>query len=1110
MKKYLLILSCMCLQTVFAQTNIAVPSYANSTNTFNASTGNIKFYLNGVSQTLAVGRGANAVCFYGSDMFVAMDDNLGTKGIIWYANVSFTSGSFSSNAPVILSNGQGTFSVATDASGNIYSANNNGTITKFIRSNSAPNYSAASVVNTSFWSNGGFAETSGVFVDNETQTLWVVSYANNQGAVVKLSDFDFADGFGNNTKIKRFADNNVPNSLMQKPEGIAKDASGNIWIANNNNNYVLRLNNSVVTSFINDLNAEDYSFITLNNTQLNDFAVSSSGHQLGGLIYDNLYSSKMYVNDQLNNGNTFVYSFIANNLNPNFSATTMSQIFPGAGQCAIIPCALLPSPSNPTASGATINSGQTTTLTASNCAADQTYLWKQGPLIVGTNAIYTTPTLNSSTNYTVFCVRGGTCQSAGLTVAVTVNVASITVTANPTTVCDGSYSQLTVSGCAGNITWNTGQTSTTFYAYPSINTTYTATCSAGGSASTTVTVKPNPSPTITSSVPTTISDCGNNEVVYLHTNETTTLTATGCTGTVTWDDYTTTSTGNSLVVTAPSLEVGVNGMKYININCLHSNGCLSYAFMTILNQFATDDNFSTTVNTPFTGNVITNDTETTVGWGAYGPTTTAHGTISWVMGTPRPTGVFTYTPNSGFEGTDTFTYFVSDDLTCSKRATVTITVGNPCINNINITTINYPNYTANQVVQASEYVTTSSPPNIIINNSNSNKLTYQAGKAVTLSPGFSVNSGAVFSAQIGGCASTPAHQTFYVDGRNLKDPCGNTVILRGLNKMHIWTDQNGASIPEMALTGANTVRIVWTITWDHDFNNNTPPIPTDDSKLNNLISLCIANKMIPIVELHDATCNWAGLQSLVDYWKRPTILSMINTYKHAMILNIGNEVGDYTVTATQFETGYNNAIAQLRTAGITVPIMIDAPNCGGDIDILLQKGQSIITNDPLHNILLSVHAYWPMNDVPYPNANPNVPQHSGYGTQAFITTKFEAAANANLPLLVGEVANYGAWNWDYDICQQYGQVNYQWIATECNRLGIGYLAWDFGPGNSGGGNPNCSIMDMTTNATYATLLGWGANIVGKTINNPNVNNAPYTIKFAQKTPYILSGFQSCN
>jgi len=38
-------------------------------------------------------------------------------------------------------------------------------------------------------------------------------------------------------------------------------------------------------------------------------------------------------------------------------------------------------------------------------------------------------------------------------------------------------------------------------------------------------------------------------------------------------------------------------------------------------------------------------------------------------------GTFTYRPNAGFTGTDTFTYSVSDGATTSNLATVTITVG---------------------------------------------------------------------------------------------------------------------------------------------------------------------------------------------------------------------------------------------------------------------------------------------------------------------------------------------------------------------------------------------------------------------------------------------------
>lgn len=1086
MKKHLFIILYFCLQTVFAQTNIAVPSYSSVTNSFNASTGNIKFYLNGTSQTLTVGRGANAVCFFGSDMFVAMDDNLGTKGIIWYANVSFTGGTFSSNAPVVLGNGQGTFSVAADASGNIYSANNNGTVTKFIRNNTAPNYSAANVVTTSFWANGGFAEASGVFVDNDTQTLWAVSYANNQGAVVKLSDFAYADGFGNNTKIKRFADNNVPNSLIQKPEGIAKDASGNIWIANNNNNYVLRLNSSVVTTFINDLNIADYSFVTLNSTQLNDFAISPSGHQLGGLVYDNLYSSKMYVNDQAFNSNTSVYSYTANNSAPVVSSTSMTQIFPGAGQCAIIPCALLPTPNNPTANGTTINSGQTATLTTSGCAADQTYLWKQGLLTVGTNVSFTTPPLSTNTTYTSHCVRGGTCESSGINVTVTVNAAAISVSANPTTVCAGSYSQLTATGCAGNVTWSTGQTSTTFYAYPTTTTTYTATCSAGGSSSATVTVNPNPDPTITSSVPTTISDCGNTEVVYLHTNETTTLTATGCTGTITWTDYTTTSTGNSLLVTAPSLATE-NGMKYLNVSCSQANGCLSYGFMTILNQFATDDNFSTTVNTPFTGNVITNDTETSVAWGAYGPTTTSHGTIVWTMGTPRPTGQFTYTPNAGFEGTDTFTYFVSDDLTCSKRATVTITVGSPCVSSITVNTTNYPNYTANQVVQASEFISTTSPPNIVISTSNSNKLTYKAGKSVILNPGFSVNNGAVFSANIGGCASQQ-RETMYMQGRHLYDVNGQKVIPVGLNyPTDYWQfSGNNEKVNEVNQSGANMARIIW-------FQNPLANTSHTDADLNTIITKFAAKKIIPLLNIWDGfngcpqdpnKLNSAG--GYVSWWTDPTRVAMLNTHKKYLVINLVNELGfgyGYNpnnpadiAAFTNWRNQYKTAISTIRNAGLHVPIMIDAPLCGGSLALVNQAAAEIINHDPDHNIIFSVHAYWAIDDE-----------------SSLIAT---SVAN-NVPVIFGEISSkqVGADDWNTNPPTGYSECYYGIDGTATEHTApsgysyknllpllknneIGWLHWEWF-------NDGCSLRNMTTDGNYINLTTFGQDAV---------NNASYGIK----------------
>ena len=90
-----------------------------------------------------------------------------------------------------------------------------------------------------------------------------------------------------------------------------------------------------------------------------------------------------------------------------------------------------------------------------------------------------------------------------------------------------------------------------------------------------------------------------------------------------------------------------------------------------------DDHFTTAEDTPLTGNVLANDVDsdsatltTTV---STGPT---HGTLAL-----RSDGVFTYTPSADFNGTDSFTYTVSDGfLTDTATATITVTpVNDPVV-----------------------------------------------------------------------------------------------------------------------------------------------------------------------------------------------------------------------------------------------------------------------------------------------------------------------------------------------------------------------------------------------------------------------------------------------
>src|SRR5688572_15622868 len=58
--------------------------------------------------------------------------------------------------------------------------------------------------------------------------------------------------------------------------------------------------------------------------------------------------------------------------------------------------------------------------------------------------------------------------------------------------------------------------------------------------------------------------------------------------------------------------------------------------------------------------------------------------------------------------------------------------------------------------------------------------------------------------------------TFKVVGRDLTDPCGVTVLLKGVNKMSVFDEQDiygSAYFPEIAKTNSNCVRIVWLATY---------------------------------------------------------------------------------------------------------------------------------------------------------------------------------------------------------------------------------------------------------------------------------------------------------
>ena len=154
---------------------------------------------------------------------------------------------------------------------------------------------------------------------------------------------------------------------------------------------------------------------------------------------------------------------------------------------------------------------------------------------------------------------------------------------------------------------------------------------------------------------------------------------------------------------------------------------------------------------------------------------------------------------------------------------------------------------------------------------------------------------------------------FFVQDGQLYSKDNEKVVLRGINHMFIWTDREGKTIPEIAKTGANCVRIVW----------NTRGRISD---LDSIIGLCIANGMIPIPEIHDTTGNWDRLPDVLDYWLRDEAIRMIQNHQEYLILNVGNEPGDSEQIPGEFFNAYNLIVTRLRAAGVRVPVMIDADN----------------------------------------------------------------------------------------------------------------------------------------------------------------------------------------
>lgn len=350
---------------------------------------------------------------------------------------------------------------------------------------------------------------------------------------------------------------------------------------------------------------------------------------------------------------------------------------------------------------------------------------------------------------------------------------------------------------------------------------------------------------------------------------------------------------------------------------------------------------------------------------------------------------------------------------------------------------------------------------------------------------------------------------FSVKGAKLLDPCGKPVLLRGVNKMFIFeqdlTKRIGTNIlPEIAKTGANCVRIVWSM---QRFDANNTLIDTSVEELDAVITNCKAQKMIPIVGLWDFTgdadsrSGFDKLSQYVDFWTRQDVLAVLKKHENALIINIANEAApecddsDEQLNAIlpEYIKSYSDAIVRMRTAGIRVPLMIDGLDFGKSLKCFsfIRTGQTINTatellkSDTQKNLIFSFHSYWSKRFT---------------DGQTFVDDIFNKAVADGFCFIDGELSKYGGFADGESVCSDKGEVDYQRFAKLCSKNKVGYLLWEWGLGNEIS-DINCIKMNMTTDGTFAGLKDWGKLIV---------NNKVFGFQVAGRfTKYLKSGFQKC-
>ncbi len=295
-----------------------------------------------------------------------------------------------------------------------------------------------------------------------------------------------------------------------------------------------------------------------------------------------------------------------------------------------------------------------------------------------------------------------------------------------------------------------------------------------------------------------------------------------------------------------------------------------------------------------------------------------------------------------------------------------------------------------------------------------------------------------------------APRVFHTDHGQILTPQGTIFIARGINLQ--YGDNPQAALPALAAIAsvhANIVRL--------QLRKNTTA-----AQLKAALDEAVRLKL-PIMVFYwesyitcgeDATVLKQDVQAL--WLKRWAGVLSDPKYQPYLMLNVANEWGTSKDDYATYLATYTDLIKAMRARGYRTPLVIDAADCGANTDSFLDgRGQALEAADPLHNLIVSVHAY-----------------HDVWNSHIKIDQHIDDLKASGVPFLLGEFG-------DTELDLPNDAVDHIYLMQTAQAKSTGWIVWSWK-----GNGKETHMLDMSDSYGDAKLTRRGEQIV----------NGPYGLR----------------